>query len=312
MGTLEPLRSNERLYQTNKIAKIYPNFVKLIEYKKFVVKQIPDLEGSNQRVRSNEPTDNTESDINYETQLRSIRRTKTMISDLVLCNEFDMFATFTFKSDRQDIDKCKLKMSRWLQSQQKKHGKFSYLIVPEFHKDRKSVHFHAMMKNYKGILKPAKNKKTNRLIFTKKNSQVYNISSYQLGYSTVIFLDDSKKVSSYIKKYITKDMPNLKSKQRYWSSQKLIRPETISLPQQISQITTNPFLKPLKIYENERYTISHINVTIKIQQPIIQGDQKCQNQNQKPKYYLNYHVSSLQDSANMETGSQLELLLQMA
>lgn len=54
------------------------------------------------------------SDEQYETDVeRSIRRTRKKIKDYVLCNEFGLFATFTFREDRYDVDRCKTRMARW-------------------------------------------------------------------------------------------------------------------------------------------------------------------------------------------------------
>lgn len=195
-------------------AKIYPNrislFVPAIPYTK--------LQDGMEKTRS-EIKLSTKSTTPETPFWRSIRRTKTLISDIVLCNDFQLFATFTFAKDRQDIGRCKSKMSNWLQSQQKQYGSFSYLIVPEFHKDGKSLHFHALLKDYKGNLHKTKIRQSNRTI--------YNIKSYRSGFSTAVKIDDHQKVASYIKKYITKDMPFLPGQKRYWVSKGLLRPVVV-------------------------------------------------------------------------------------
>lgn len=183
----------------------------------------------------------------------SIRRTKTTISDIVLCNSFEHFVTFTFAKDRDDINKCKSKMSKWLDTQQKTHGKFSYVIVPEFHKDGKSLHFHALFKGYKGSLH-----KTNKKI---GGRVVYNVKSYRKGFTTLVIIDNHEKVSSYIKKYITKDMPSLSAKKRYWCSTGLIRPYTV----QNYDVLSNPFLTFTKTYETNGFTIYQSTDTIQTQ-----------------------------------------------
>ncbi|MDN5274247.1 MAG: hypothetical protein JWP06_148 [Candidatus Saccharibacteria bacterium] len=158
----------------------------------------------------------------YLSKERSLRRTKTEIKDIILCNHFDLFATFTFNKDRQNVDVCKSKMQYWLQSQQKIHGKFDYLIVPEFHKDGVSIHFHALLSNYTGKIEDSGHKsgKTQKII--------YNITSYRSGFSTATEIDGDKTsrdmVANYVTKYITKDMPQFAGKKRYWVSKGLIRP----------------------------------------------------------------------------------------
>ena len=164
---------------------------------------------------------------------RSLRRTKKTITDYILCNEFDLFATFTFKSKRQDIDGCKAKMSNWLKNQRKRKGKFKYLIVPEFHKDGSSLHFHALMKNYAGVVKEAINPKTGEKILD-GGLQVYSIPSYRSGFTSVKKIGDSTgdhaRVGGYIRKYITKGMPLFFGKNRYWASSGLRLPLTEDNP----------------------------------------------------------------------------------
>ena len=169
-----------------------------------------------------------------ETSLdRSIRRTRSKIADYVVCNEFTHFATFTFAKDRQDIAKCKKRMSKWLENQQQRYGKFKYLIVAEFHRDSKSIHFHALLKDYPGEVTPAANKYTGKLIYH-NGRQVYNFKGYTHGFSTFVEIDQDAKstgaVAGYIKKYITKGMPNFPGKKRYWASRDLEKPIGIVNP----------------------------------------------------------------------------------
>lgn len=196
---------------TNMVVKKYPNYTKVLVYASEFEKKIDGFE-----LQDSVPAGTTRG--SGGDTARSLRRTKTTLQDLTICNEFDLFATFTFNKNRQDIEKCKTKMSNWLHSQQKKYGKFQYLIVPEFHKDGKSLHFHALLKNYRGVLKDSGKIKQTR--------KIYNIKSYRSGFSTAVKIDDHAKVSSYIRKYITKEMPQFENKQRYWCSVGLLRPQT--------------------------------------------------------------------------------------
>lgn len=159
---------------------------------------------------------------------RSLRRTKKKIRDYVLCNNFELFTTFTFKDDRYNLDRCTQRMSTWLKNQQKRTSKFQYLIVSEYHKD-KAIHFHALMKDYKGQLVPAVNDKTGRII-----PGIFNFKSYTHGYSTAKTIRDSEldriKTGNYLIKYITKDMPLFKGKNRYWASSGLKLPRVEDNP----------------------------------------------------------------------------------
>jgi hypothetical protein len=209
-----------QIYQTvQAYAKYYPNKTLLIRYDIPRKVRVPGFEPQIQEFKPK-----LNSGLLWE---ESLRRTKTTIADLIICNEFDLFTTFTFdkkKVDRYSITECKKKMGKWLKNQREIHGKFKYIIVPEHHKDG-AIHFHALFKNYRGKLIKGNTK-------TKTNRTIYNISSYQLGYSTAIPIDSNiEKVGNYVKKYITKDMPLFPGKKRYWSSQGLVRPLLVANPQ---------------------------------------------------------------------------------
>jgi hypothetical protein len=159
---------------------------------------------------------------------RSLRRTKKRIGDYILCNDFDMFVTFTIKDDRQNTERSRQKVLGWLKNQRKRNGKFRYIVVPEFHKDGESLHFHALIGEYTGGIKQAINPKTNKPL-RQKGSPVFEIPGYTLGFNNVKLIgdkqEDKSKLSAYLKKYITKDMPIFDGKQRYWVSKGLIVPK---------------------------------------------------------------------------------------
>lgn len=214
-------------------ATYYPDMVSVYIPKQPIVKHGSGYEepvrAKKYRLEDDVDAISSESDIE-----RSIRRTKKIVRDYVLCNCFDMFATFTFKSDRQDIEKTKQKMMDWLRNQRNRNKRFRYLIIPEFHKDGKSLHFHALFGDYPGKIKKSINKKTGNLII-KNGKQVYELTSYTLGFNSVKLIpkngEDISRVSSYIQKYITKEMPIFLSKKRYWSSKGLLLPNVEDNPE---------------------------------------------------------------------------------
>lgn len=236
-----------KLYKINETTEIvfsykktYPTYSKLIIYNRPYIKTIAGFEPHEQEESLSKNSGNTDPLRKEDNQFLSFQRTKRVITDLTICNDFDSFATFTFKDNRNNLEACRMKMSSWLHSQQKTYGKFNYLIVPEFHKDKKAIHFHALLKDYKGKLY-----KTNHKI---KGRTVYNITSYRKGYTTLVKIDDIDKVSSYIRKYITKDMPLIASRKRYWRSTNLIKP--------IIEENVNEDLERYEeIYKNSNYTI---------------------------------------------------------
>jgi hypothetical protein len=249
------------------VVKIYPSFTKLFVYDEPITVKIPGYE----ELDSKPPKQHISTSNLYLED--SIRRTKTTISDLTICNEFDLWTTFTFNCQncntgcknytkgvkctcppnqckRSKPSICKKRMSKWLNNQRETHGNYSYLIVPEYHKKHNALHFHALMKDYKGQLTP-----TNKTINKRK---VYNIKSYQLGFSTAVKIDNIDKVSSYIKKYITKDMPLFPGKKRYWCNTGLQRPVKITNPD-IDPFTMEGFTE---VYKLNNLTIFKHNASI--------------------------------------------------
>lgn len=177
---------------------------------------------------------------------RSVRRSKRTVYDLVLCNPFELFATFTIAEDRYDDQKSKEKIINWHHNQRARNGKFQYLIVPERHKDG-ALHFHSVIAGYKGKLKQSYGPREKPII--KYEKPVYEFPEYKSGFSSVQEIGNEKTdrsmVATYITKYITKDIENVTYQKRYWTSNGLLRPITEDNPDWISSV------KPDIIYENE-------------------------------------------------------------
>lgn len=190
---------------------------------------------------------------------RSQRRTRSNIFDIIACNQFDMFVTFTFSHDRFDIQKSKTKMMNWLKSQQKIHKKknlkpFGYIIIPEFHKDRKAIHFHALLKDYKGDVVLSSNPKTGKPVI-QKGKLIYNIKSYKSGHTNMTYIVNQLATARYVTKYVTKDIINLPNQRRYWHSSDLKRPEKL-YNEDLSKIDK------VEVFSHENYTISHSHAII--------------------------------------------------
>lgn len=222
-NSTEPIRN---------IVKIYPDLKKLtiLKYKK-------ERYGDTNTIQKGES-------IFQESNLeRSIRQTKTQITDYVLSNNFEIFATFTFspkKVDRFDIDACKYKLRKWLQRQREKNANLKYVIVPEKHKNG-AIHFHALFENIDSFtLKKTKIRQENRDVFT--------LVDWRYGFSNVKFIDSNRiKIAAYITKYITKEMITIENKRRYWSSHNLALPEKFY--NDVNRFDIRPDLQSL-VYEN--------------------------------------------------------------
>lgn len=208
-------------------ATYYPRFARVYIPNQPYPKVRPGLEPSEIVPSSRSQNKYTETDVE-----RSIRRTRKVIKDYVFCNNFELFATFTFKKERQDIARCKTKMSNWLKNQQKRKGRFEYLIVPEFHKDKQAIHFHSLIDGYKGELRQSLSSRTGRPL-KQSGRDVFEIPSYTLGFTNVKKIDPntSSIVGFYLQKYITKEMPLFFNKNRYWVSRGLSKPNTEDNPE---------------------------------------------------------------------------------
>lgn len=183
---------------------------------------------------ANQQIANLESETDLE---RSLRRAKKRIGDYILCNDFELFATFTMNShhgDREDSELSRNKLMGWLKNQRNRNGKFRYIVVPEFHSDKKALHFHALIGGYTGTVRQAINPKTNRPLI-QNGKPTYQIPGYKLGYTNVKLIgteqEDKTRLSAYLKKYITKDMPVFEGKQRYWVSKGLELPNIENNPE---------------------------------------------------------------------------------
>jgi len=183
----------------------------------------------------------------------SQRRTKQNIVDYVLCNDFDMFVTFSFAQDRYDIDKCKKDLMNWIKNAQQWHRDngykpFSYILVPEFHKDKKAIHFHGLFNNFLQHIKQSKNPKTGKPV-VQKGKMVFNIPSYTLGFTNVTYIKNKEATARYVTKYITKDIMDIPNSKRYWASRDLKKPTRL-YNQELSQIQLD------ELYRGDNFTIS--------------------------------------------------------
>lgn len=149
---------------------------------------------------------------------RSIRRSKTAIFDIIQCNTWQYWTTFTFnpkKVDRFSFAACSRKMQMWLDRQKG----LKYLIVHELHKNG-AIHFHALLSDYNGSLKDTGHK-------TKHGQPIYK-GNFRSGFNEFVKIDQNKEaIAKYmVKQYITKDMPLLFGRKRYWTSRNLTRPQS--------------------------------------------------------------------------------------
>jgi len=195
----------------------------------------------NYGIRTGEPTNTSDDEnkiktkrgesMNPEESIQSsMNRTKSKVYDYSKANDWEWFVTLTFdekKVDRTNYDECSKKLSKWLRNiHMRKAPDLKYIVVPEYHEDKKAFHFHGLFSNIGNLeLKEAINPKTNLPMKDRNGNQIYNIDNYKLGFTTATRVRDTKRVSSYITEYITKDLCAVTfNKRRYWCSKNLDKP----------------------------------------------------------------------------------------
>ena len=169
----------------------------------------------------------------------NITRARTAVREIALCNEWQMFGTFTLSPERYnryDLGKFRSDFSQFLRDQRKKWGaRVQYLIIPEQHKDG-AWHAHGllsglsvpMLRQFSAVEEiPEKMREKIQC-----GEQLFDWPDYRRKFGWVSFsaIRDPEKCASYVTKYISKDM-GARSRELgahlYYASQGLKRAETV-------------------------------------------------------------------------------------
>ena len=143
-----------------------------------------------------------------------------------------------------------------------------YILVPEYHKVGDRIHCHLLITEYPmSLLKHAQKHgkggklKYNKdgspvLMYTSKGQPIYNMLSWQYGYSTCIPIykavnESNIKLAHYITKYMTKDVHKIFGK-FFWSSKGLKR-----------VVDTEVFNTDYYSLELKEYEIPNTNIRLK-------------------------------------------------
>lgn len=154
-------------------------------------------------------------------------------------NDFKYFVTLTFdpKLIEDDNDNYRFEaLKKWLHKERAKakyrKKEFKYLFVPEYHKSG-TIHFHGIIgDDYVPELVRAE----------KAKRETYNFKSWDFGFSMINKIKSKKRVSSYISKYITKellDSPVGKNKRKYWASKNLSLPQIKLVSKDINNLSNS-------------------------------------------------------------------------
>lgn len=173
---------------------------------------------------------------------RSRRRARKAIKDIMDCNDFEYFMTFTLDSDR--IDRTNYAafvkaVGKYMNNRVERYG-WRYLAVPEYHHDGEALHLHAVVAGDRYNLvdsgtvlrpdhahgkKPVTLKTALRQGYRREDLKtVYNVTDWRLGFSTAIRTYGSRDaLRRYVGKYITKSECKIGGRW-YYSGGELQRP----------------------------------------------------------------------------------------
>ena len=163
-----------------------------------------------------------ELDANRErSQRNSKSRTIQNIYEISRANKWEYFITLTFNPEKVDsfnYQEVVKKLSKWLNHLKERYcPDLKYIIVPELHKSGR-YHFHGLFSDIGNMPLVDSGKRL------PDGSTIYNIGNYTLGFTTATKIKDNARVTSYIAKYITKELCAVTAnKKRYWCSKNLNR-----------------------------------------------------------------------------------------
>lgn len=191
-----------------------------------------------------------------------LKQVKTNIINLAFnYNAWEYFITLTFdfrKIGEYSHEKAIELLIKWINNQKHQNKNMTYLLVPEFHKSGR-LHFHGLIANVpKWKFEKALNPITGKPI--KQNGlQIYNLTNYKLGFTTISKIKDQEKVSNYISKYATKELITLKNRKRYWYSRNLEKPRTEYL---YLETDLTDYLKDSNISYSNVFNKEHCSIEI--------------------------------------------------
>lgn len=165
----------------------------------------------------------------------SLNRTRNEIYRWARQAFWEYFITLTFdgsKTDREDYGICMKRTAKWFEHQKERYSSgLMYLYVPEQHK-KGGWHIHGVLANTGDMKFTDSGRVSFRGKACRKNAGnsicpvIYNLSGWRYGFSTATAVTDAHRVSTYILKYITKELvADTPYRHRYFRSRNLPEPE---------------------------------------------------------------------------------------
>lgn len=169
----------------------------------------------------------------------SVSRSRRLLTDLILCNRFSYFCTFTFDGervgDRRDYQALKSRLLKFFNNyRQRVDPTFRYVAVPERHKDG-SIHFHGVVSGFplgELVQPPTIPKRVDGVLKRVPNTPGYldwPRYSSKFGFFSCSRIRDTYRCALYCCKYLTKDFSSWigKGQQVVLHSKGLARPELV-------------------------------------------------------------------------------------
>ena len=152
---------------------------------------------------------------NEEKLPENIRRAKSKVFELALCNEFTHFCTLTFSpekvADRYDLEACMKRFCKWMNNYNTRRARVRYLLIPEPHKDG-AWHLHGLISGIPGddlrAFTLEEHLPANIRKELSKGRPVFQWMAYdkKFGFCTLSPIRSADAISKYITKYVTKEL----------------------------------------------------------------------------------------------------------
>lgn len=109
---------------------------------------------------------------------RGFNRAKRRVFEIIAANpDLNMFCTFTVQFGRDDYGAIIKRLGQWLDNRVRRKG-LRYVLVPEFHEDEQSIHFHGVF-NESALALENSGLRSGRKV-------VYNLPEWSLGFATAV------------------------------------------------------------------------------------------------------------------------------
>jgi hypothetical protein len=132
---------------------------------------------------------------------RGFKRAQKRVFELLCSNaDLNLFVTFTLSFGREDYALAIKRLSQWLDNRVRRNG-LRYILVPEYHDDERSIHFHGVV-NENALSLVNSGKRSGR-------KAVYNLPEWSLGFASAVRIgsknEDWQRVARHITDYMLKD-----------------------------------------------------------------------------------------------------------